>query len=165
MHVYPTFYPFQHTRSELSSSMSCTSRPSLRCAGGSSYLFFIISYSLFLISYFCFIKGVRRDLLRDHLCHDGHRQHCLQPHRGHLPHSRCTRKQSRRQLTNANANGRNYQDISNANTFSRPLSLEWDRIVFLNGVSDHVDGPVLPETHPQRPDQRIKVIKTPPSCF
>ena len=121
---------------------------------------FVLYYFLFLISYFCFIKGVRRDLLRDHLCHDGHRQHCLQPHRGHLPHSRCTRKQSRRQLTNAN--GRNYQDISNANTFSRPLSLEWDRIVFLNGVSDHVDGPVLPETHPQRPDQRIKVIKTPP---
>ena len=33
--------------------------------------------------------GVRGNLLRDHLSHDGHRQHRLQPHRGHLPHPRC----------------------------------------------------------------------------
>ena len=44
--------------------------------------------------------------------------------------------------------------------FSRPLSVERDCIVFVNGVSDHVDGPVLPAAYPQCPDQRIKVRDT-----
>ena len=42
--------------------------------------------------------------------------------------------------------------------FSRPLSLEWDCVVFINCVSDHLDGTVLFEAHTQCPDQRIEVI-------
>ena len=36
--------------------------------------------------------------------------------------------------------------------------MEWDCIVFFDGVRDHLDGPVLSQPHPQCADQRIKVI-------